>query len=76
MASRDPRPELELYDVENDPEEYDNLAYSRGYRSTVVELLNRMYTWMLDTEDPVLKGSIPLDNCDLAVRNRFVRPCK
>ena len=71
---RDPRPELELYDVENDPR--NTKTWPIPSRSTVAELLNRMYTWMLDTEDPVLKGSIPLDNCDLAVRNRFVRPCK
>jgi len=54
-----PRPEVELYDLENDPVERRNLAGTSEFAEVereLAELLNRV---MVKTGDPILRGPIP-----------------
>jgi arylsulfatase A-like enzyme len=46
-----PRPSVELYDLSDDPEEYNNLAFDPEYRQTAAYLLEALQTWMNDTDD-------------------------
>ncbi len=46
-----PRPEIELYDVKRDPEEYNNIANEPEYKKTVSDLLRVLVQWMDDTND-------------------------
>ena len=46
------RPEFELYDIENDPNEAHNLAYDRKYAKTLERMLVDMKAWQLKTRDP------------------------
>ena len=45
------RPEIELYDIRNDPEEYINIAEEPAYRKTVNDMLSVLVQWMDDTRD-------------------------
>ena len=46
------RPELELYDIVNDPNETENLAYKRKYKEVKDRLVKEMKDWQLKTRDP------------------------
>jgi len=61
MRQSDPknRPWEELYDLQSDPLEMDNLAGRREYHETGQELARALYRWMRDTDDPLLQGPIP-----------------
>lgn len=50
------RPAEELYDLENDPFEINNLALNPDYKSKLEELSSVLYDWMDETKDP---GLIP-----------------
>jgi arylsulfatase A-like enzyme len=50
------RPPEELYDVENDPFEINNLATDPDYQEKLKEMRNALYSWMKETNDP---GLIP-----------------
>ncbi|MGI9468283.1 MAG: sulfatase family protein [Rubripirellula sp.] len=47
-------PEHELYDLQNDPWEFNNLAADPQYRRTLQTLLRRLNQWRLETNDPLL----------------------
>ena len=49
-------PPVELYDLTNDSLEFDNLADDPSYASKQRELLDRLFTWMQATQDPLLEG--------------------
>jgi N-sulfoglucosamine sulfohydrolase len=53
-----PRPNEELYDLKNDPNEICNLIDDHSYKKIVETLKNRLYEWMRRTNDPILKGKI------------------
>ncbi|MFX1350128.1 MAG: sulfatase, partial [Promethearchaeota archaeon] len=53
-----PRPNEELYDLKNDPYEAHNLIESLNYKDVAIELKDRLYDWMMRTDDPILKGKI------------------
>jgi N-sulfoglucosamine sulfohydrolase len=48
----------ELYDLDADPLEQHNLAGSRGIEAIEQQLSSALWTWMRETEDPLLKGPI------------------
>jgi arylsulfatase A-like enzyme len=50
------RPAEELYDLDADPFEIDNLADDPDYRAVLEEQRKRLYGWMIETRDP---GLIP-----------------
>jgi N-sulfoglucosamine sulfohydrolase len=52
-------PPVELYDLINDPNEFDNLADAPKYAPYRRALLDGLYTWMQATQDPLLDG-VPL----------------
>lgn len=47
-------PEYELYDLENDPDEINNLAYLKAYKSVFSELREKLRTFQEKTSDPWL----------------------
>ena len=49
----DPRPMFELYDLENDPQEFNNLAGNPEYAEIEKQLKEEMQRWMILTWDPV-----------------------
>jgi arylsulfatase A-like enzyme len=55
------RPKVELYDLETDPWEWNNLADDPQYRDLVDELLGVLSDWIRDTNDflPPIKGAFP-----------------
>lgn len=52
------RPHVELYDLQADPLERDNLAGQAQVASTEKGLKQRLLAWMKSTKDPILKGPI------------------
>jgi arylsulfatase A-like enzyme len=51
LVVRETRPEEELYDVNADPFEINNLANDPDYSKTLVELRGRLDSWMEETQD-------------------------
>jgi N-sulfoglucosamine sulfohydrolase len=54
-----PHPAAELYDLDADPLERDNLSGSIDYRETESSLNALLWSWMVETADPLLQGPIP-----------------
>ncbi|MAT16319.1 MAG: heparan N-sulfatase [Planctomyces sp.] len=46
------RPEFELYNLEEDPDELDNLAYDPEHRNVYEELAAKLQAWQKKTDDP------------------------
>lgn len=53
------RAEIELYDLQNDPFEQNNLAGQPAVAEIERDLGQRLYQWMQVTNDPILKGPVP-----------------
>jgi arylsulfatase A-like enzyme len=49
---------VELYDLSGDPLERHNLAGSAEYRDVERQLDLRLWSWMRETDDPLLRGAI------------------
>ncbi len=52
------RVEEELYDLEKDPNEANNLVNNPSYENILFELRQKLLDWMKETNDPLLKGKI------------------
>lgn len=57
-------PEIEFYDLQNDPFEKNNLEYNVAHASKIAELSNELYKWMASTNDPFLSK----ENVDEEIR--------
>jgi len=53
------RPEHELYDLLNDPDEQTNLATLQEYQGVLADLRRRLERLLRETDDPLLAGDIP-----------------
>lgn len=53
-----PRMDEELYDLNNDPNECNNIITNPEYRDIVEDLSKRLESWLKNTNDPILKGKI------------------
>ncbi len=53
-----PRMEEELYDLEKDPNEENNLIKDPLYKAIKIELSNKLHDWMEQTNDPILKEKV------------------
>lgn len=51
-------PEFELYDLENDPIEFNNLADDPAYQVVLEELKATLAAWRRDTDDPFLQQAV------------------
>lgn len=49
----------ELYDLEKDPDEFNNLYLDEEYREVRDELYSKLYKWMEETGDKLIKGPVP-----------------
>jgi len=54
----------ELYDLESDPHEQENLANEADYEQVRAKLASTLATWMHETDDPILDGPIRPDDYD------------
>lgn len=52
------RSPFELYDLENDPNETENLAGQADYAAIQDDLRAKLLRWMQETDDPILEGPI------------------
>lgn len=52
-------PQAELYDLDQDPLEMDNLIGNSEYAEVEDRLANRLSDWMAETGDPLLLGWVP-----------------
>jgi arylsulfatase A-like enzyme len=59
LASRQLAAE-QLYDLVFDPGEAHNLAAEPAHAATLAEMRARLEAWMRDTDDPLLRGPVPL----------------
>jgi arylsulfatase A-like enzyme len=65
------RPSEELYDLENDPYEINNLAGDPAYDEVLTSLRGRLYDWMDKTNDPVLIPEPILEELGKLHGNKF-----
>ena len=52
-------PAVQFFDLGKDPDEFQNRANEPEYADTVIDLNDRLWTWLGDVEDPILKGPAP-----------------
>ena len=65
--SKDRADIVELYDLDADPLEQQNLAGANEYRETENRLSADLWRWMRETDDPLLKGPVPSPRYRLAM---------
>jgi arylsulfatase A-like enzyme len=66
-----PRPSVELYDLQEDPWEMQNLAGSPELSSVENSMTSRLQNFMKETDDPILRGSIPRPPEEAEIINRI-----
>ena len=57
-----PRNEEELYDLKKDPNEKNNLVKEINFQEIKIELKKKLFDWMKNTSDPLLKGRVKPQN--------------
>jgi len=55
----EPAPFAELYDLEKDPNEFNNVAHDDAYRDVLDDLNRKLFKWMTAVNDPLLLGPTP-----------------
>ncbi len=68
------RPPFELYDLDQDPVERQNLAGQIAYAEVERDLRKRLLQWMQQTGDPLLEGPIASPYYDRAKRMLYGEP--
>ena len=63
-----PRPDEELYDLKNDPGEQTNLINDLRYKDIALELKAKLFNWMKQTKDPILKGKVEVQRKEPPLR--------
>ena len=63
------RPVVELYDLETDPYELDNIAGEEGSRSVREELDGVLLAWMEEVKDPILSGPVRTPYYQMAIED-------
>lgn len=58
ISNDTPRERVQLYDLVLDPQEQHNLAGDSAYRDIRLDMDRRLKTWMVQTDDPVMTGSV------------------
>jgi N-sulfoglucosamine sulfohydrolase len=61
--------EYELYDLENDPSEFNNLANNESYKNILERLKSELNSWRLQTKDPLLSDK------NLSLLKKQVQDC-
>lgn len=64
----EPRPPVELYDLDADPWEQCNLAGASEHREVEAELAGRLDRHLAETNDPILGGSVPRPEGEAALQ--------
>ncbi|MFT5368706.1 MAG: N-sulfoglucosamine sulfohydrolase [Candidatus Latescibacterota bacterium] len=67
------QPVVELYDLEKDPTEFNNVATDPAYQEIYTDLSNRLWEWMDEVNDPSLKSPIPTPYYYEAVKEYHTR---
>ena len=52
-------PVVQLFDLENDPHEFNDVAQDPAYAEIYEDLSNRLWDWLEQVKDPILKGPLP-----------------
>ena len=52
-------PAVQLFDLQKDPNEFHNAAEDPNYADIRAELDGRLWAWLEEVGDPILKGSVP-----------------
>lgn len=52
-------PAVQLFDLEKDPNEFQNVAEEAGYAKVRTELDDRLWAWLEEVGDPILEGLVP-----------------
>ena len=66
LYSGSEHPPVELYDLQADPYEQENLAGSDHLQDLEQRLASHLRTWMEQTDDPLLRGPVPSPSWQLA----------
>jgi arylsulfatase A-like enzyme len=53
-----PRPYVQLFDVQIDPDQLNDIADEKENAAIVKSLSKKLYNWMVSVEDPLLKGPL------------------
>jgi hypothetical protein len=58
-----------LFDLKEDPWEFDNIADDEAYASVRDDLRKRLAQWMKETDDPLLAGPVASPFYERSVRS-------
>lgn len=59
VAQRQPCPVVELFDLAQDPNEFTDVADDPAYAAVRGDLNARLWAWLEEVEDPILRGPMP-----------------
>ena len=68
------RPSEELYDMESDPHQLNNLAGDAGHSEIKAKLVNQMEQFLREKEAPRMAGESPWDTYPFSDKRIFANP--
>lgn len=74
LSDRRHNPAEMLFDLIFDPNERDNLADRESFLEIKNELAAHLHNWMVETDDPLLKGTVPLPERGFADAQEDLHP--